>query len=99
MICSSDCFKAEELNLEESYNCSKNCVRSLDYVDQQSQILFARFDASLNSCLHSCTKQRRKSDMISADSMGCYTECFNNSKIYLQDLDSALKRLQIQFSS
>ncbi|OMJ92058.1 hypothetical protein SteCoe_5263 [Stentor coeruleus] len=99
LICSSDCFRAEEFNLEESYNCSKNCVRSLDYVDQQTQILFGRFDAAFNSCLHSCTKQRRKSDVISADSLGCYTDCFDNAKVYLQDLDDALKRLKIQFSN
>ena len=99
MICSSDCFSSEFFTLKESYNCQKKCLKILEITDSKSQVAFGKFDTVLNGCLHSCSKQRRKSPLLSSDAVICYRECLNIGTQTLKDLEEHLVSIYSMFSS
>ena len=95
--CASECFEAKELEVLEAQTCQDKCEKNIKFVDFKTQVAFARFDSVLNGCLHSCTKQRRKSAGLSGDVANCYNDCFNSGKIMLEDLDTHLGALYSRF--
>ena len=96
--CASECFEVKEHEVLEAQSCQDKCEKSIKFVDFKTQVAFARFDSLLNGCLHSCTKQRRKSAELSGDVANCYNDCFNSGKLMLEDLDIHLGALYSRFS-
>jgi hypothetical protein len=97
MICSADCFSVMEFSLKESYDCQKNCAKGLEIIDSKTQIAFGKFDSVLNGCLHSCSKQKRKSPLLSSDSVVCYRECLSLARNTLKGLENHLLSTYSQF--
>ena len=82
----------------ESHNCQEGCERNLKFVDFRTQVAFGRFDSMLNGCLHSCTKQRRKSSVLSGDVANCYSECLNSGEQMIRNLDTHLSSVYSKFT-
>lgn len=72
-------------------------MKSLEVTDEKAQIAFGRFDSVLNGCLHSCSKQKRKSPLLSADAVICYKDCLKIGGNTLQSLDKHLTAVYTQF--
>ena len=72
-------------------------MKNLEITDSKAQIAFGKFDATLNGCLHSCSKQKRKSSLLSSDAVICYKECLKLGHNTLQDLDNHLLSIYSQF--
>ena len=45
---------------------------------------------SLNNCLHSCTKQKRKSAHLSGETVNCYNDCLHHSEALLNEVEETL---------
>lgn len=99
MNCSADCFSVDEYTLQESYVCQKKCIKSLDLMDSKTQVAFGKFDSILNGCLHSCSKQKRKSSILSNEASICYKECLSMGRKSLTNMETYLISVYSQFMS
>ena len=88
MICSSDCFSIPEFSLKECYNCQNNCMDKIKILDSKTQVAFGKFDSVLNGCLHSCSKQKRKSMILSNEAVICYKDCLTLARDTLINLEN-----------
>lgn len=93
--CSAECFSVEEFTVKEAYDCQGKCEQPLERLKTQQERLFALWDVrakqmSLNNCLHSCTKQKRKSAHLSGETVNCYNDCLRHSEALLNEVEETL---------
>mmetsp|Transcript_18723 Transcript_18723/g.33924 ORF Transcript_18723/g.33924 Transcript_18723/m.33924 type:complete len:89 (-) Transcript_18723:858-1124(-) len=77
-------------SLEECYSCHNKCKEPLKSTSEFQQVLLGQFDAVLNQCLHSCTKQKRKSVYLNPEAAACYTECLAVSEGQIEELKAKI---------